>query len=64
MHGDEEFFSKGVGGGVSEQLDAATVSCRGLAKHLEKSGGGEEEERLRAWERMWVCLCGKAEKKK
>lgn len=63
----KNFFSKGVGGGgVSEQLDAATVSCRGLSKHLEKSGGGgeEEEERLRAWERMWVCLCGKAGRKK
>lgn len=48
----------------SEQLDAATVSCCGLSKHLEKSRGEEEEERLRAWERMWVCLCGKVGRKK
>lgn len=59
MHCDEG-LNKKRRGYISAQLDAATVSCRGLT-HLEKSGEEEEEERLHG--RGCGCVCvGKRKK--
>lgn len=63
MHCDEGLDKKKRGGYISAQLDAATVSCRGLT-HLEKSGGDEEEEEERLHGRGCGCVCvGKRKKK-